>query len=390
MAARTPGLRHGTPKEAGLSQARLDHARELAAGWVEDGTHPALEILVARRGVIALHEAFGRHGPAPDARPLKCGDLLPTTSMIKPVTAALLMLLVEDGMVGLTRPVQQYIPEFSGDGREAVCVHHLLTHTSGLYMEIVAEMAAITERLSTGTRRFTDVHHIVDAMLQQACEIPLVRPPGKEMSYDTLNYELAGEIIRRVSGHPIQELAAERIFTPLGMPDTFYSLPDERREDVATVASDDVTRAVPFVNVGTPCGAIGVYTTASDMARFCQMFLDGGRGPDGQVLHRSSIKAMSVNQIPGVRATGFGGQDHAEASWSLGWGVGCEERWPSFPTFPPGVLQHDGAVGTVMWVDPKRDLVGVYLSFSEIDLTRGQFKWGADLFVNAVYTALED
>ena len=80
-AARKPGLRYGSPGEAGLSAERLQRARELAASSVEDGTHPALEVLVARRGVIALHEAFGRHGPAPEDPPMKCGDLMTTTSM---------------------------------------------------------------------------------------------------------------------------------------------------------------------------------------------------------------------------------------------------------------------------------------------------------------------
>jgi len=398
-----PGLRYGSPDQAGLSASRLDRAAKLAAGWVEDGTHPALEVLVARRGVIALHETFGKHGSAPGARPFERGGLMQTASMIKPVTAAALMALVEDGAVGLTRPVQHYIPEFTGAGREAVYVHHLLTHTSGLYEDILVTVGQMFERLG-GPRRFDGVHTVVDAFLQLACEHPLVGEPGRQMRYDTLNYELAGEIVRRVSGRPLQEFATERVLEPLGMGDTWYALPAEQQDRVVTadLGPSSLASATPLVGIAGASGP-GVYSTALDMARFSQMFLEGGRGPKGQVLHPTSIIAMSLNQIPGTPG-GFPQEWHDEASWSFGWGIACHEKWGGFPVFPAGTLNHAGGAGTIMWADPAHQLVGVYMSIatmvdaSEPDSDEPQkglakglaLNWNADLFVNAVYAAAED
>lgn len=398
------GLRYGSAAEVGLSQARLDHARELAERWVADGIHPALEVLVARHGVIALHEALGKHAPGPDGRDFKCGDLMQTASMIKPVTATGLMCLVEDGMVGLTRPVSEYIPEFDGEGRDAVCVHHLLTHTSGLYEDVIVTVQQMIEKLAE-PRRFEGVHPLVDGMLQLACENPLLSPPGREMRYDTLNYELIGEIVRRVSGRSIQDFATERIFVPLEMHDTWYSLPEEQADRVVTAdMKASLTSATPLIGIGS-ASAAGVYSTALDMARFAQMFLDGGVGPQGRVLHPSTVSAMTANQIPGVPG-GFPTEWHDEASWSFGWGVACHEKWHSFPVLDPGSIEHIGGAGTMMWADPATGVVGAYMSLADIRLPDGaeiegglpkardekalELQWNGDLFVNVVHTALVD
>src|SRR5512140_1284303 len=125
-------LRAGTPEEAGLSPHRLERIKALAAQWVSTGLTPSLVVLVARRGVIALHEAFGTLTPEADSPPLQRDSIFPLASLSKPITATAVMCLVEDGLLGLNRPVDEYIPEFTGEGKHAVLVHHLLTHTSGI------------------------------------------------------------------------------------------------------------------------------------------------------------------------------------------------------------------------------------------------------------------
>ena len=104
LEGRVTGLRDGTATAAGFSGQKLDHVRDLATEWVKDGVHPAIVALVARRGVIAFHEAFGRLGPEPDDPPLPRDALFPIASLGKPVTATALMTLVEEGRVGLTPP----------------------------------------------------------------------------------------------------------------------------------------------------------------------------------------------------------------------------------------------------------------------------------------------
>src|SRR5438128_8658029 len=124
---KTMKLRPGTPEEAGMSAQRVRHVAALAEGWVAEGVTPALVVLVARRGVIVLHEAFGRLTPDPDSPPLQRDSIYPLTSITKPITATAAMILMEEGLLGLSRPVSEYIPEFTGEGKDAVMVHHLVT-----------------------------------------------------------------------------------------------------------------------------------------------------------------------------------------------------------------------------------------------------------------------
>src|SRR5947209_16107017 len=171
-------LRTGTADKAGLVSSGIDRIRELCRGWVAEGVHPALVVLVARRGVIALHEAYGSLGPQPDDPPLTKDAVFWLASNTKPVTATALMLLVEDGLVGLTRPVQEYIPEFTGDGKEQVCVHHLLTHTSGIRDEdLDPHMAAVMDETPNPVAEPTQ-HPVIAKYLMLGYDFPLSLQPG--------------------------------------------------------------------------------------------------------------------------------------------------------------------------------------------------------------------
>src|SRR5262245_41088194 len=325
------GLRQGTAAEAGLSARHLSRARDLAAEWVKDGIHPAIVVLVARRGVIALHEAFGRLGPEPDDPALTVDALFPLASVTKPITATALMALVEDGRIGLTRPVREYVPEFDGDSREPGCVHRLLPHTSGIEAprddDLIGE---VTGRLNMPARDAT-LHPIVDAMLQIAYTRPLRMPPGEEMYYDDLNYVLLGEIVRRVSERSLRDFVHERIFEPLGMTQSQLTVPDELIPRVVRATPESPLAfvwALPLLDV--PLGSAGAYSTARDMARFGQAFLDGGRGVNGRMLGRAIVSEMVTNQIPGVSGV-LDDERHDEASWSYGWAITTHEKWGYYP-----------------------------------------------------------
>jgi hypothetical protein len=143
----SPPLRYGAPDEAGMSSARVRHVAHLAESWVAQGMTPALVVLIARRGIIVLHEAFGRLDPESDS-PLPLDAVFPLGSITKAISAATAMTLVEDGSLGLNRPLSEYLPELVGQGKDAVMVHHLMTHTSGFRDDDVAEH--IAHKRSTG------------------------------------------------------------------------------------------------------------------------------------------------------------------------------------------------------------------------------------------------
>jgi CubicO group peptidase (beta-lactamase class C family) len=383
------GLRDGTPEEAGFSASRLVRASELAASFVEHGDHPAVVVLVARHGVVALHEAFGMLGPEPDAPTLPRDALFPLASLAKTITATATMTLVDEGRIGLTRRVCDYLPEFSGDGREQVYVHHLLTHTSGI--ESDQSWAEMLEARASELPRIPGRSRGAEVTLQLAYEAPLRASPGTEMFYDNANYDLLGEIVARASNRPLGAFAPEEIFEPLDMADSHARVPDALTGRVVRATPESpnaLAWAYPVQRFVTGAG-FGYYSTARDMATFGQMFLDRGLGVRSRVLSPTAVTMMTTNQIPGVPGVIFE-ERHDEASWGFGWGVASAERWGYFPTHLPGTFSHGGASGVYVWCDPAQEVVGAFFSATTKELAPDIDLCQADLFVNAVNAAIDE
>lgn len=391
-------LRSGSPEEAGMRPEQIELIRERGAQWVSAGNSQALAVLVARRGVICLQGAWGTLTGAPHAPRAEPDAMFYLASLVKPVTAAIAMMLVEEGGLGLTRPVEFYIPEVGGEGGEDVLVQHLLTHTSGIDEERAATLSA--KRLAEGVDPGecpTNQHPRMHRQLGALYPIRLETPPGAAMSYAYQNYELLGEVIRRVAGIPLVELFQRRIFGPLGMGQTTLGLN----------AADEVRLAFDFDQphfprafsgdgfreafaVPNPAGCL--FGNAQDYARFAQMLLNGGCYGETRLLRRASVAQMTRNQIPGI-GTSIMGKRYPEASWSYGLGITQTERWRWFDATltPDGCYGHSGMGGTHFWVDPIHDIVGVYLSTGlRFDSERQERHRDLDLFQNLVTAAVED
>jgi CubicO group peptidase (beta-lactamase class C family) len=370
-----------------MDDDRLKHIVEMCDDWVEQDVHKALCVLVARRGVICLHEAFGTLGPQ-DGPPLERDSIFPMMSVTKPITATVLMTLVEDGVVGLTRPVQEYVPEFRGDGKEQVLVHHLLTHTSGLVDEDIDPKVLERWKTELPTPDPTQHRHLHKWILLGA-DLPLSRRPGTEMFYANYNYTLLGEVVRRASGRALADLATARVFEPLHLEDTSFVLPEHLFPrtvgwSVAQGMVDTTSRG--FRELPHPAG--GVHSTAMDIAVFGQMFLNGGSCGDARILNRYTVAEMTRDQIPGLAAT-LGPLHFPDASWGYGWSVMGNQKWPGYPTFTKDTFGHSGAGAMMLWMDTVHDVVGVYLSICRYKALLEPIT-NADLFVNAVTAAVED
>jgi serine-type D-Ala-D-Ala carboxypeptidase len=404
-------LRVGRAEEVGMSPQRVARVKALAQKWVDEGVTPALGVLVARRGVVVLHEAFGVLTAEPDAPPLQRDTIFPLASLTKPVTATCVMILVEDGLLGLNRPVAEYIPEFVGEGKEAVMVHHLLTHTSGLTEDEVWKhiQAKYDENAVTPAAEPTQ-HPMHAQWLYYGYDALLTRSPGVEMSYSNYGIELLGEIVRRVSGQSLNDFARERLFAPLGMQDTWYSVPHEvnhrivKRPATAPLAgpeSPGLKDAQPHVKElleglnsrkwqEVPLAWGGLYSTVQDMAIFGQMFLNRGCYGDVRILSPATVREMTRNQIPGISAEYFG-EYFPEASWGLGWtACGDKKSLDEGTLRSPATFSHTGAGGIQLWVDPDQELVGVYFSVVPKVDAGNRHIWPVDLFMNAVTASLID
>lgn len=378
-------LHEGTPKEAGASPERVQHVINLAQQWVADGKTPALVMLVARRGTIFLSEAFGKLHPGDDAPPLSLDSIYPLASISKPLTATALMCLVEDGRVGLNRPVCEYIPEIIGelqDEKKKITVRHLLSHTSGLRDEDAYALAEMRQGRIELPPCPDNQHPAIHEWLHLRYGLPLRAKPGTTMEYFNQGFTLAGEIVRRVSGQSFAAFCQERIFEPLGMADTYFTVPPEIRPRI--MRRPDGT---PFdwwngeENDEWPGPAGGAYSTAPDMARFGQMFLNGG---EQAVLSPATVALMTRGQFGLCMQTPYDEENFPNCPYGLGWFIFGEDTskeaaalW-SLKTFG-----HTGSGGVMLWIDPVYEVVGTFF-FAQMK----HEVWPGDLFANAVMAAL--
>jgi CubicO group peptidase (beta-lactamase class C family) len=380
----------GDPDEAGVSPERAQHITKLAKQWIDHGDVAALVVLAARRGMVFLHEAFGPQTPDPDAPLLARDAIFPLASITKVITATAVMMLVEEGRIGLNRPVAEYLPEFTGEGKRAVQVHHLLTHTSGLRDEDLDAYAAEKKGQVDLPSDDVDMAAYLQENLALRWAAPLWKPPGAEMSYSGYNYRLLGEIVRRVSRTAIADFARVRIFNPLEMRDTNYGLPDSlkprvvRRSPSAEAPELDTP---PFQRMAW--GSSGGFSTAMDIAIFGQTFLNRGAYGERRILSPASVAAMTYDRLPGIQAR-IDNEFFPEASWGLGWSIhGRKTGWCG-GLYSPQAYEHWGSGGVYLWVDPTYDVVGVYFGVVPVPDTDPRHTQLQDLFTDAVTAAIVD
>jgi CubicO group peptidase (beta-lactamase class C family) len=390
-------LREGSPEKAGVSPDAVERILLRGQEWVDQGVHSALVLLAARRGVIFLHRAFGQRSQEDPPGSLPLDAIFPVSSISKVFTSTLAMTLVEEGLIGLTRPVQEYLPEFQGENKENVLVHHLMTHTAGIDDEAVDHAIEENEK---GTLESEvpppepTAHPTVHRWLHLGLPTPLIVEPGTLMLYSNFGIQVLGEIIRRVSGKSLDELAREKIFHPLGMSDTYYSLPKDLHPRVVqrpeSAPEAKTLNAFEFFSRPSPSG--GLLSTAMDVAAFGQMCLNQGKYGDHRILSPVGVSAMTRNQIPGISAR-FLDMEFPEGAWGYGWSINAPFKGDSHgePLLSPRAFGHGGSGGTFFWVDPRDEIVGVFFSVvlkqregSQADLPF----WSTDLFMNMVASAV--
>jgi CubicO group peptidase (beta-lactamase class C family) len=325
-------------------------------------------------------------------------------SVTKPITATLVLQLVEDGLLGLNRPAKDYLPEISGDGTDEILVHHLLTHTSGYMWHVAPPMLQhIARKLQAGSELPPcprDLHPTVHQALALLWDAPRLAAAGEVMTYSNHNYQLLGEIVRRLSGRSIEAQARERLFGPLGMSDTYYVVPKSEAPRVVQRApglpfgATDAPFMPPCIGSRewqeTPHAGGGAFSTPLDLVVFGQMFLNRGRYAGARVLSPAAVAAMTRDQIPGTKARFFD-KVVEHASWGYGWAIESPTKWPYFQggLAPLGTLCHPGAGGAMCWLEPAKDLVGAYFEVTTRLTERMEHLWGFDLFQNVITAAVE-
>ena len=305
--------------------------------------------LVANRGKVVHLEAAGLADIATGQAMTK-DSIFAVASMTKPITATALMILQDEGKLSVEDPVAKYLPQFkdvalaSGPAETEMTIRHLMTHTSGLGGEqrCIGSLKATVEEIATRKLNFE---------------------PGTKWQYSP-GLNVCGRIIEVVSGQPYEQFLAERIFNPLKMVDTTFTPTNEQRERIATLyqPSEDNRALVVASNWITdlsteivPMPSGGLFSTASDMAAFYQMILNGGELEGKRIVSPQAVEQMTTIQTGDI-ATGFTPGN----GWGLGW---CVVREPQGVTehVSPGTFGHGGAFGTQGWVDPKTQTIYVLM-----------------------------
>ncbi|HEY6347471.1 MAG TPA: exo-beta-N-acetylmuramidase NamZ domain-containing protein [Bryobacteraceae bacterium] len=317
--------------------AALDRRIEQA---IRDGLIPGAVLVVGHEGTIVHRKAYGNRALVPAHEPMTIDTIFDVASLTKVVaTTPAIMKLFEQGKIRLGDPITAYLPEFQ-NGQSAVTVRDLLTHFSGLRPDL--DLTPPWSGYDTG--------------IAKALHDKPAGPRGERFVYSDIDFELLGEIVRRVSGEPLEEFARKQIFEPLGMRDTMFRPPASLRARIAPTEIDAAT-GEPFRGVvhdptarymGGVAGHAGLFSTASDLARFAQMMLDRGQ----PIFSPLTVAEFTKPSSPPGQSVLRG----------LGWDIDSPYSAPRGELFPVGSYGHTGFTGTSMWIDPSSQTYVILLT----------------------------
>lgn len=381
----------------GMFPERLDVARDLLRDHVESGRSPSVAAVVLRRGHVVLEEAFGTQ--APDGPALTVDHVWPIASAGKPLTAATVLSLVEEGHLGVMQPVTDLVPELAGTNDDDVLIHHLLTHTAGWRSDMFGGRFAELVASGDWPTPPPDRDFLSYVFLHMALTPERLWAPGELMAYSNLNYALLGEIVRRLTGGTLDAAMRSRVFEPLGMHNSALIVDDDliphlvRRADHLPFGSAIGPWGVSFQDDmwrQSDAGESGIHMSPRDLARFGQAILQGGTLDGVRFLAPTTVKSMCIDQIPGLEA--YWGEDRRikQASWGYGFSVVGPARLPYFGGLQStGSVGHPGAGGIDYWVDFDHELVIVLFEvITEISENLEPISGIANLFEQVITGAI--
>ena len=376
-----PALPIADPESVGMSSERLGRIGPAIQAYIDRGEIAGAVTLVARRGKVVHLEAQG-WSDIEAQKPLTTDSLFRLASQTKPVTAAAAMILLEQGKFRLDDPIAKYLPEFSdmqvavpkenGDGYDLVpaarpiTIRHLLTHTAG--MSDGPNGLAAKARL-----RFIRRPGGLAELIPSYAKAPLGFQPGEGWQYSPImGLNVVGRLVEVVSGQRLDEFDREHIFEPLGMEDTFYYVPldkldrytvcYQRRSDGSIARADPADGRSRFVLEGRDKvrfpGAGGLVCTAADYFRFAQMLLNGGELDGVRILGSKTVELMTSPHAVGVPKIG----SLAGPGTAFGLGVNVVvDAAATGELTSKGTYNWGGAFGTMFWIDPAEELIGIYM-----------------------------
>jgi CubicO group peptidase (beta-lactamase class C family) len=391
----------------GVNPQRLARIEALCQSYVDNNELPGMVVLIASRGEIVLHEAYGM-ADVQAGKTMEKDAIFRIASQTKAITATAVMMLWEEGKFDLDDPISKYIPEFkdpqiletfnpadsSFTGRPAkreITIRHLLTHTSGLgYGMIDGDERFRKMYQKAGVMDlFTTEPITIGESVRRLARLPLHHEPGEKFTYSE-GLDVLGYLVEILSGMPFDRFLQERLFEPLGMEDTYFYLPTSKADRLVAIQTKKDGKWVPypdtFYDTDYPVtgarsffsGGAGLSSTALDYARFLQMYLNGGQLNGTQILSPSTIRTIMDNSFDNIwdanSATHYGlaFQVTNQNAISIG-GMGSE-----------GTFSWGGYFNTQYFADPIEQVIGIIMK-----QTRGiPAEPSGNLFKRLVFSAL--
>jgi len=372
-----------------LSKARLARVHRVMAGYVERGEVPGLVTLVGRRGEVHVDSIGVREIGGGD--PIRRDTIFRISSMTKPITAVATMILAEECMVRLDEPVDRLLPELANrrvlkriDGplddtvpaNRPITVRDLLTFRMGFGIVMAAPgthpiQKAMDDLLLGQGPPNPSTPPAPDEWMRRLGTLPLMHQPGEKWMYNT-GSDVLGVLISRASGQSLETFLRERLFEPLGMKDTGFSVPAVKIGRFATsYRTDQATGAlVPYDQAeggqwsrppAFPSGAGGLVSTIDDYLAFGQMMLDKGRHGGEQILSRPSVETMTTDQLTPAQKAVSGLVPGYFDSHGWGFGLSVITRRDDVPG-SIGKFGWDGGMGTSWYSDPREDMVTILMT----------------------------
>ena len=376
------GVPAAEPEAVGMSSERLDRLDRVMQGYIDRNEVAGVVTLVARRGKVVHFSALGQRDVEAGA-PMTHDAIFRIASMTKPIASVALMMLYEEGRFQLRDPIAKWLPEFADmqvavpappqerlTGRyktapaaRPITVQHILTHTAGLantyrgitqpeFQEVVAP------------RKPGDT---VGGMLKRLATLPLNFHPGEHWEYGRAT-DVVGRLVEVMSGQTLDAFLRERIFEPLGMTDTHFYLPESKLGRFAALYRPNAQGKIELAEAPTAesrfvaephtyfSGAGGLVSTARDYFRFHQMMLNGGELDGARILGRKTVELMTANHT-GDKGIWLAGPGYG---FGLGYAV-VTDLGPSGTPRSEGSYYWGGAFGTIFWVDPSEELIGILM-----------------------------
>jgi CubicO group peptidase (beta-lactamase class C family) len=323
-----------------MSASRLARIDRIVDRGVKAGGFPGASVIVGRRGYSVFEKGYGRLGWTANSAPVvpdeSVYDLASLTKVVGTATAA--MILFDEGRLDLNAPVSRYLPAFSGGQKDQVTVRHLLTHTSGL------PPGRDLRRLARGPWHARNV----------VISTPLACKPGACLVYSDIGADVMAFVVEAIAGQGLDALLDERVFTPLGMNDTWFRPDPAQRHRIAPTEVSP-PRGYPIRGevhdenawaLGGVAGHAGLFSTAADLSIFAQMMLNRGTYNGVRIASDSAVTTFTT-RVTGTRALG----------WDTSNGEGTAGEY-----FGERAFGHTGFTGTSLWIDPDRELFVILLS----------------------------